>query len=378
MQPLKLTFLIFMVCQMGSAQVVRPLSIGRNQEALNRGDSEALKRKINIEAFTNQYFNKLKAIFTATAKKSGNSQSEIIEMLRSVDYNSNNNSRSIRTWDDYLLDMAMYAELMAGSRFPTDQSKRENYSDVWKSGVIQIKTEMNLFYPKLKQLYDEDMRIRNTPFIDNLTKQKLSTLLSQMKEVALNRKFDVLLLITPTDVTNLYENTKQMYYHAGVRGISFTQDEIQSFGLTQLVNLGYIAPGITFKDHPKYSRYEHNQSEFKIDSLPKKYFESYNKSNQINPDYSMLSGQILRSVFNAGIYRVLKGVPIEMWSKFVVEEYNSESNNKMTRIGIAYNGNIVLNVNMVTKEDGNWGIVDVYISKPTIELERLLHTGNQK
>jgi len=80
-------------------------------------------------------------------------------------------------------------------------------------------------------------------------------------------------------------------------------------------------------------------------------------------------------VFNAGIYRLSKGVPAEMWPELTVMENKPDANNpKLRQLVIGYKATPVMNMAALQKDDGKWALVYIQFKQWPEQLKKLMQT----
>ena len=209
-------------------------------------------------------------------------------------------------------------------------------------------------------------------------------ILAHLKYLAVRKDYKDLPVIAPSDLSTLYGNAYWFHDHAGTMGLSLTNEEIQGLGITQLKDLGYIAPGVSSKDlqdakdkvaagiNPSLPTELALLDPAKLDKLP----NNQSKDKTIANDYTAVNGAMLRSVFNAGIYRLLKGVPTAMWNDIVVMEIKQNAGNtKAKDIFLGYKGTSIMQVAVLPKADGNFGIIYIYYKVHCKTLAKMFAEG---
>jgi hypothetical protein len=194
-------------------------------------------------------------------------------------------------------------------------------------------------------------------------------ILNHLKYLAVRKDFKDLPVIAPSDLTNLYGNAFWFHSHAGTMGLSLTAEEIAGLGVGVAKDLGYLAPGVSCKDlQDAKDKYDANGVPMpaemtgvdliKLDKLP----NNASKDKAIASDYAKLSDPAtLRAVFNAGIYRLMKGIPTDMWADInVMEVKQNAGNTKAQDVFLGYKGESIMQVAVQPKADGNLGIIYIY------------------
>ena len=206
-------------------------------------------------------------------------------------------------------------------------------------------------------------------------------ILPHLKYVAVRKDFKDLPVIAPSDMTGLYGNAFWFHDHAGFMTLSLTAEEIQGLGVTDLKNLGYLAPGVSAKELQeakekvaagtlaKLPPEMEGLDVAKLDKLP----NNVSKDKNVAKDYAAVSGAMLRSVFNAGIYRLMKGVPAGMWNDIVVLDVKKQNlpNSKDQDVILGYKGKPIMQVAVRPKADGDYGIIFIYFKVASRTLAKM-------
>ena len=207
-------------------------------------------------------------------------------------------------------------------------------------------------------------------------------ILAHLKYLAVRKDFKDLPVIAPSDLTNLYGNAFWFHSYAGTMNLSLTSEEIQGLGVSALADLGYIAPGVSAMDLqgaqdkvgakllPKLPPEMEKLNPDKLDKLP----NNQSKDKTIAKDYATVSDPaLLRPVFNAGIYRLMKGVPADMWSDIVVMEVKPNAGSaKAKDVFLGYKGTSIMQITVTPKADGNYGIIYIYFKVHVKTLAKMM------
>ena len=195
-------------------------------------------------------------------------------------------------------------------------------------------------------------------------------ILAHLKYLAVRKDYKDLPVIAPSDLAGLYGNAFWFHDHAGTMGLSLTAEEIQGLGVGAVKELGYLAPDVSCKDlqdaKDKVSTGAlatlpanmDGLNLLKLDKLP----NNASKDKAIVQDYTKISDPVtLRAVFNAGIYRLMKGIPADMWPDInVMEVKQNAGNTKAKDVFLGYKGESIMQVAVQPKADGNLGIIYIY------------------
>ena len=206
-------------------------------------------------------------------------------------------------------------------------------------------------------------------------------ILAHLKYLAVHKDFKDLPVIAVTDMTGLYGNAGWFHDHASFMDLTLSAEEIQGLGISELQSLGYIAPGICGKDLQeakdkvaagtlaKLPPEMANLDAAKLDKLP----NNVSRDKNVAKDFAVVSGAMLRPVFNAGIYRLMKGVPTAMWNDIVVLSVKKQNvaDTKDQDVILGYKGKPIMQVAVRPKSDGNYGIIFIYFKVAAKNLAKM-------
>ncbi len=181
-----------------------------------------------------------------------------------------------------------------------------------------------------------------------------SELLAHLRYIALRKSLDHIQAVTPAELTGFYGNAWWFHNHAGQIDLVLTQDEIKAFGVEDVERRGYLASGVSkarlnaaLKGDPLLFPEElKGPDPTKLDNLPG------NKDPGQREDYLAASGPLLRGLFDSGFYRLLKGIPRDLWDEVEVIEIRKMSGNDLDRLVIlGFRGNPILEMTARRKAD---------------------------
>lgn len=179
------------------------------------------------------------------------------------------------------------------------------------------------------------------PVTPPLAPTEAHQILKNLQYIAVRKDNKHISLIAPVTPEIIFGSGHWFHQHAGLMGLALDEKELVEFGLVDLLNKGYIST----------QPLKMNPSDPKLDNFPQSLDP---KARNYDATYDI--GQA-RKVFNAGLYRLIKGVPLEMWADMVVMETKSDAENtKLRQLVFGYNGTAILNVAVFLKDDGKWVI----------------------
>lgn len=197
-------------------------------------------------------------------------------------------------------------------------------------------------------------------------------LLPHLKYIGVKKDFADLPVIAPQDLTGLYGNVWWFHNHAGQVDLTLTADEIKGLGIQKASDLGYIAPNVSMTalqgalDKLSAKQIQAIPDEMqgwdveKLDKLP-------GEKDKVNgKDFPTLNGELLRPLYNAGLYRLIKGVPAELWNEVAVQKTVPNPKNSLeTQVILQYQGTPILELTARQKSDKTYGIIYIhYLVQP--------------
>lgn len=199
-------------------------------------------------------------------------------------------------------------------------------------------------------------------------------LLPHMKYIAVRKDYKDIPVIAPADLNGLYGNAWWFHNHAGQIDLTLTDEEIKGVGAEEVAKLGYIAPNASMnamqQAMDKLQAREINALPDayqgvdlgKLDKLPDE------KNKQYGKDYPALNGPLLRPAYNAGLLRLLKGVPAELWNEVsILKTTPNPKNNLETSLVLGYQGTPILELTARQKADKTYGIIYMhYMVQPKV------------
>ena len=191
-------------------------------------------------------------------------------------------------------------------------------------------------------------------------------LLPHLKYIAVSKDYKDIPVIAPQDLTNLYANAWWFQDHAGTMDLTLTADEIKGLGAQDVQALGYLAPGVS-KSGMQLAMDQ--LQEHKIQAIPDamqgvdlEKLDKLPQTEKASPkDYAALNGPLLRPVYNAGLYRLLKGVPTALWNEVSISK--TLPNPKVpdeTKLILAYQGTEIIEMTARKKADNTYGIIYIH------------------
>ena len=153
-------------------------------------------------------------------------------------------------------------------------------------------------------------------------------ILYHLQYLAVRKDYKHAALIAPITPDVVFPSARQFHLDAKAQGIMLTPEEIKGLGIEHLAD--------------------------KLDALP-------GGPDSVNfPDYTIKDARL---AFNAGIYRLIKGLTAKSWGK--MRHMGITDNNAMRQFGsqtvvkdmsLGFDGTKILSVSCIKKSDGTWGV----------------------
>lgn len=194
-------------------------------------------------------------------------------------------------------------------------------------------------------------------------------LLPNLNRLMVEKDFSVLPLIAYDNLFDppiFYGNSWWFHNHAGTIGISLTAEEIGILGMTDVARMGYLAPDVSAKELAVAKRSGDAKT---LEELPSRMIgldstklDKFPESKSDPLGFKAICGTPLeRASFNAGIYRLLKGIPDDLWPKMsIIEVAENKGSLQGLDVFIGYNGTWFLQIAIKQQNNGAYGIYYMY------------------
>lgn len=195
--------------------------------------------------------------------------------------------------------------------------------------------------------------------------------LAHLQYMAVRKDMKHAHLIVPVDPEVVYASAWWFNKHAGELGIPYTQEEVDFYNLKGLKDMGYIAIGPTRHElgqaldkiqGMKGAKLPENLQAFNFDKLDQLPTTDKLPNGKPNPDFDLIKTQHIRGAVTGGLYRVMKGIPAELWPDIAVMEIKpSPGNAKVKDVFLSYKGTFIMQVSLYqSAPDKPLGISYVY------------------
>lgn len=193
-------------------------------------------------------------------------------------------------------------------------------------------------------------------------------------------------LIVPVDPEIIHGSAWWFNKHAGDMAIPYTAEEIKTFGLEPLAEKGFFAAGVSHKDlqdaldklsveasqaapakrgkAAEKPALPENLAALSIDKLDALPTSPKFPDGRPNPEFDEIKNNpaMLRAALAGGLYRVMRGVPAEMWPEVSVMEVKpNPTNTKIQDVYLGFQGTSIMQVSVIQSEPGKpWAVSYVY------------------
>ncbi|MBI4911764.1 MAG: hypothetical protein HY823_03420 [Acidobacteria bacterium] len=199
----------------------------------------------------------------------------------------------------------------------------------------------------------ESKPTEKVPTTPPLAPAEAHLVLKNLQYVGLRKDLKHIPILAPVNPDIVFGSAWWFHQHAGKMGIALDEKELVDLDMLEFLNMGYISTQ-PLKDFPA--------GENKIDNFPAK-----------SATYDISKA---RKVYNAGLYRLLKGVPPDMWGDLVVMENKPDTSNvKLRQLTFGYKGTPVMIVAALEREDGKWAVTYIQFKKWPEELKKMVQAS---
>ncbi|MBP1626532.1 MAG: hypothetical protein H6Q00_1007 [Holophagaceae bacterium] len=189
--------------------------------------------------------------------------------------------------------------------------------------------------------------------------------LKHLQYIGVRKDLKAVSAIIPADLDKFYGNICWMHQHAGAAGASLSAQEIQAFGLEDLQKQAYLTPDVSSKDlKALMDKIQSGQggeipasmqscNPDRLDQLPQEKFPD----GKPNPDYAVVKAKS-SAVMQAGLYRLIKGVPASLWPQVVMGEAKAVPTNPgWQSVTLKAGDKEIILLTLAQKGDGTYGIL---------------------
>jgi len=200
-------------------------------------------------------------------------------------------------------------------------------------------------------------------------------LLAHMKYIGVRKDLQDVAVIAPQDLAGLYGNAWWFHKHAGSMDLALTAEEIKGLGADEIKTMGYLAPNVTMAGY-EAAMTKLQAKEIKalpdemqgLDPMRLDLVPTDDKAKATAKDFAALNGNLLKPLYNTGLYRLLKGVPDALWGEIAVMQ--TTPNPKVpeeTGLVLGLQGKPVIKVTARQKADKTYSIIYIqYLVQPKV------------
>jgi hypothetical protein len=223
--------------------------------------------------------------------------------------------------------------------------------------------------------------------------------LGHLQYIGVRKDFKAIPVIAPTDPEIAKGAAWWFTSHSGDMGIAMSDDEIKLFGLEDLKKEGLISTVARKTLTAKMDEIAAKQQA--APPAPKNAKNAKNAKTEVDPIKEQLPPEMkdldvskldfpqnspayekqikpavdkhLRPLYNGGLYRLLKGVPTDMWGDIVINSVKQNAQGpKYQDVFLAFKGIVIMQVTVMQNENGTWGISYIQFKKTPRGLELML------
>lgn len=189
--------------------------------------------------------------------------------------------------------------------------------------------------------------------------------LKHLQYIGVRKDVKDLATVIPVDLDKYYGNVCWLHQHAGAAGTSLTAQEIQGFGLESMQAKGYLAAEVSSKElKAVMEKIQSGQggeipanmqgcSPEILDLLPQEKLPN----GKPNPDFAEAKAKA-SGLMQAGLYRLIKGVPAEVWPDVTMGDVKPVPNNPdWQAVTLRAADKEIIILTLAKKADGTYGIL---------------------
>lgn len=201
-------------------------------------------------------------------------------------------------------------------------------------------------------------------------------ILKNLQYLGTKKELKHLQVISLTDLNVAYTAACRLHKHAGSLGIVLRDQDIMDLGVTDLRSKGYLVPGVARADleeakaKNKTMPWMSKVDAQKLDRLPETDTLSDGKPN---PEYQEIRSKYALAAMQAGVFRVLSGVPDGLWPRLTVVETKPDAQSgDIQNVLVGFKGTPVLEVAVMKNKTGGYGVYNLLLKFPPKELITML------
>jgi hypothetical protein len=208
-------------------------------------------------------------------------------------------------------------------------------------------------------------------------------ILKNLQYIGVKKDLGQIQTISLTDTNVVYTAACKLHRHAGDLGLLLRDQDIMDLGVTDLRTKGYLIPGVAHSDlveakkkaaaGGKLPPWMEKLDIQKVDQLPE---SDTLPDGKPNPEYAEIKSKYASAAMQAGVFRVISGVPDRMWPQMAVLETKPDSQGTdIQDVFIGFKGTLVLQVAVMKNKTGSYGIYNMILKQSPKTLITLLDTS---
>lgn len=201
-------------------------------------------------------------------------------------------------------------------------------------------------------------------------------ILKNLQYLGAKKELKHLQIISLSDTTVAYEAACNLHKHAGDLGIVLRDQDIMDLGVTDLRTKGYLIPGVSRADWTeakaknKTMPWMAKVDPQKLDRLPE---SDTLPDGKPNPEYQEIKSKYAVAAMQAGVFRVVSGVPDALWPKLAVLETKPDPRSSdIQNVVIGLKATPVMDVAVMKNKTGSYGVYSLTLKFPPRELITML------
>jgi hypothetical protein len=204
-------------------------------------------------------------------------------------------------------------------------------------------------------------------------------ILQNLQYLGARKDLKYISVVSLTDLNVVYASACMLHRHAGELGIVLKDQDIMDLGVTDLRTKGYLVPGVSLLDFQEAKKKEASGGKMlpwmakldiqKLDQLPESDTLSDGKPN---PEYQEIKSRYAVPAMQAGIYRILSGIPEGMWPKLAVLETKPDTQSTdVQNVFVGFKGTPVMQIAVMKNKTGSYGIYNLTLKQSAKQLMAL-------
>ncbi len=200
--------------------------------------------------------------------------------------------------------------------------------------------------------------------------------LNHLRYIGVRQDMKHVSTLMPADEGIITGMASWFHTHSGDTGIALTEEEIKTFGVDAAKTKGYLAPIARFEAQKKLDEIAATAPAAPVkkgkdaaSTLPAELqgidtkildFPSTMEANLVKEATPFVKANA-KALYEAGLWRLTKGIPTEMWNELTMMETRKDpSNDKLHQVYVGFQGKTVMQINVIQRPDNTYGIAYWY------------------